>query len=87
MDDILLKYGLPGVGLMACGWLIMLLINWIKKLIKDNREAIEKKDDEHRKSIEKIIDRMNDTADETNKTLRDNTNILAGLKSLLENRK
>jgi hypothetical protein len=87
MEDALLKYGLSGIVLLACGLFIRLLINWIQKLIKDNREAMEKKDEEHRRSIEKIFDRMNETNDDTNKALRENTNILSGLKSLLENQK
>jgi hypothetical protein len=36
---------------------------------------------------ERNFDRMNETADETNKVIRENTNILSGLKTLLENRR
>lgn len=86
MDDILIKYGLPGIGLAGCGWLIKLLIDWKKKSDKDHAEALADKDEENRKTIERIVGRMDERSDDTNKTLRENTNVLSGLKALLENR-
>lgn len=98
MESKLMDYGVAGVGLLAMGALIMMLLRWIKKMIKDHQAAIERMDQEHRKAAEKrdedmrkmtegMFDRVNRMNDDTNRSLRDNTNILSGLKTLLETKK
>lgn len=42
---------------------------------------------EHRKERKENMERANQQVDETNRVLRENSNILQGLKTLLENKK
>lgn len=53
--------------------------------IIEKRHAKERKEWADRE--EKNFNRVNEIADETNKVLRENTNILSGLKTLFENRR
>jgi hypothetical protein len=69
MNDILEKYGLPGVVIIGMAWFVMYLM----KEHKNERK-------EWQKTNEKL-------QDDTNKNIKENTNILAGLKTLLEHRK
>lgn len=43
--------------------------------------------EESRKREKEYFERLNDISDDTNKVIRENTSILSGLKTLLENRK
>lgn len=76
MTEILLKYGFPGVALIGLAAYIIRI---------EGRHAKERK--EWMEQQEKQFDRLNEIADESNRVTRDNTNILTGLKTLLENRK
>lgn len=80
---MLLKYGLAGVCLIAMA--LYILKQDKHKEEQDDRH--EKKEKEWRDTMEKVTDKMDNRSEETNKNIRDNTNILAGLKTLLENRK
>lgn len=76
MEKIFLQYGVMGAIAIALAYYILSLQNQHKK----ERE-------EWRKAQEKHIDRMDDIARENNKVIREHTNILSGLKSLLESRR
>lgn len=76
MSDILLKYGILGVVVLG-------LASYIIRI--EMRHAKERK--EWNEKDEKNFERVNKITDESNKVLRENTNILSGLKTLLENRK
>lgn len=76
MMDELLKYGFPGICLVAVGI-------YLARKDKDHR----KERDKWYEVTDKHFDRLNEMNDETNKVLRENTNILTGLKTLLENRR
>lgn len=87
MTDTFLKAGVLGAGLIALAWFIMYLM---KQHRAERKEWMEKQEAERKQWLEtqeKQFDRMNDVTDESNKVLRENTNILSGLKTLLENRK
>lgn len=74
MEDELLKYGLSGIALFAMGWFILYLMREHKK---ERAELISK--------IEKMFDKQDDRAKDTNTVIKENTNILSGLKTLFEN--
>lgn len=83
MEEIYLKYGLGGVGIAALVIIIKILWKWLQKQDEHKNKQIE----DAKQVNEKLFERLNDITDETNKVLRENTNILTGLKTLLENRK
>ena len=85
MDDILLKYGLPGVVIAGLAAFVLKLIDWQRKDRKEWKEEISQIQEENRKVHEKQFDRLNQLTDESNRVTRENTNILTGLKTLLEN--
>ena len=75
MDKILLQYGVLGVVVLGLAYYIL------------------RRDAAHKKERKELIDmneqnfkRVNEITDENNRVLRENTNILSGLKTLLENR-
>lgn len=76
MEKIFLQYGVMGAIAVALGYYI--------RTIQASHKA---ERDEWRKMQEKQLDRMDDIAKENNKVIREHTNILSGLKSLLENRR
>jgi hypothetical protein len=76
MEEKMLQYGILGICVVAMGWYIIL---------KDKHH--EKRENEWQETVNKIADRMDKREEETNKTIRENTGILQGLKTLLENRK
>lgn len=69
MQEILVKYGLAGVGLAALSWFVLFLMKSHKEERKEWKKTIEDQFKEH------------------NQVMRDNTSILSGLKTLLENKK
>lgn len=76
MNEVLLQYGVLGVVVIG-------LASYILKI-----EARHKKErDEWREQDSKQLDRVNQMNDTNNQVLREHTNILQGLKTLLENRK
>jgi hypothetical protein len=75
VNEILAKWGAAGVIISALAIYIVRI---------EARHKSERK--EWRETIGKQFDRMNDQTDESNKTTRENTNILQGLKTLLENK-
>lgn len=85
MDDIFLKYGLPGAIIFALSTFVYKLIDWHRKDRAEWHEQYDKQVEESRKLQEQQFDRLGELTDESNKVLRDHTNVLSGLKSLLEN--
>jgi hypothetical protein len=75
MEKLLENYGILGIIVVALGIYILKI---------EARHKSERK--EWRETIGKQFDRMNQQTDDNNKTTRENTNILQGLKTLLENK-
>lgn len=76
MIELFLQYGvLGGVVVGLAGYILRI----------EGRHKKERK--EWMEMQERQFDRTNDMTDETHRVLRENTNILAGLKTLLENRR
>ena len=75
MEKDLIQYGAIGIMLALC-------VVYINKLRSDHKKE--------RKDLldmnEKNFNRVNEITDENNRVLRENTNILSGLKTLLENK-
>lgn len=76
MEELLKSYGLAGIVIVALAAYVLRI---------EKRHTKERK--EWKESQDKQFDRVNEMTDESNKVLRENTNILSGLKSLLEHRK
>jgi hypothetical protein len=76
MEKIFLQYGILGAIPLALAGYIMYLHTQHRK-----------ERDEWRQAQDKLMDRMDDTAKENNKVIREHTNILSGLKSILESRR
>lgn len=76
MEEVLKQWGVAGAIIVALAAYIIRI---------EGRHARERK--EWRETQSKQFDRLNDINDQNNKVLRENTNILSGLKSLLEHRK
>lgn len=74
--DLFSQYGFFGVVLGG-------LVTWILIMRKDHKQEIGKRDE----ILNKISDKIDVNEKRTQDIIRDNTNILAGLKTLLENRK
>lgn len=76
LETILEKYGLPGIFIIA----LIVALKWgagmFQKMLADHKAER----DEWKKSNERL-------QDDANKNIRENTNVLSGLKTLLENRK
>ena len=71
-----LQFGLPGIVIVGLSSLL--------KVVWDRLTKIEERHREERREWENKSD---ERARETNNVIRENTNILSGLKTLLENRK
>lgn len=76
MEAALLQYG--AIGAMLIG-----LAAYILRI--EARHKKERKEWMEMQSTQ--FDRMNELSDESNKVIREHTNILTGLKTLLENRR
>lgn len=76
MDAVLLQYGILGAVVVG-------LSSYILKI--EARHRKERK--EWQEIASNQFKRMNDLGDETNQVIREHTNILSGLKTLLENRR
>jgi len=76
MENELLKYGVLGVVVIGMAWFIMYMV-------KDHRK--ERK--EWREFQEKQMDRIMKAGDESNRVIREHSNLLSGIKTLLENRR
>jgi len=76
MEQALLQYGAIGVMLIGMSAYILRI---------EARHKKERKEWMDMQSTQ--FDRMNELSDESNKVIREHTNILIGLKTLLENRK
>lgn len=75
MEELLKSYGLAGVIIVAlAGYVIRI----------ETRHKSERK--EWKDTIDKQFNRMDEMSDEGHKAVRENTSILQGLKTLLENR-
>lgn len=86
MENEFLKYGAWGAAVLGLSAFVLILINWLKKKDDDHTKVIDRITDEHRKMVEKIFDKNIQQTENTNEILRENTNILSGLKTLLENK-
>lgn len=86
MNEALLKYGLGGIIIAGMAWFILYLMKDHKKEREEMRVGNEKQRIEDRETRNKQFKRMEEMADESNKSVRENTNILTGLKTLLENK-
>lgn len=76
MEKELLQYGVLGIVVIGMAYYILKI------------EARHKRERKELMDINaKQFDRVSDMNDESNKVLRENTNILSGLKALLENRR
>ncbi len=76
MNEEFTKYGLPGIVIGGLCFAVIKLWAFIATMRKEHKEDSA----EWRKVVEKQFE-------EQNKTTKDNTGILQGLKTLLENRK
>lgn len=85
MEDVFIKYGLPGAVIAALALFVAKLIEWHRKDRQAWEEQTKKQRQEMMELFEKLFNRQADLTDESNRVTRDNTSILAGLKSLLEN--
>lgn len=75
MDKALLEYGALGIMVALCVGYILRIET---RHHKERKEWIQVQEDH--------FDRLNQLTDESNKVLREHTNILSGLKILLENK-
>lgn len=76
MENQFLQYGVLGAVCIAMAWYVMFLQKEHRKERKEWRDFQEKQ-----------VDRMAEQTDESNKVMREHSNLLSGLKTLLENRK
>jgi hypothetical protein len=83
MTEGFLQYGVLGLVVLALGGYVLRIEARHSKEKKESREERE----QLLKLNEKNFDRISEMSDETNKVLRENTNIISGLKSLLETRR
>lgn len=65
------------------GLLVMLLVAFLKT----QREDHKKEREEWHETIKEQMDKADKRQEETNKTIKDNTGILQGLKTLLEHKR
>lgn len=76
LNDVALQYGFIGIAVIG-------LASYIIKI--ESRHKKER--DEWRKMIERQNERTDKMTDENNKVIREHSNILSGLKTLLESRR
>lgn len=76
MEKSMLDYGILGIVVVALATYIIRIENRHRR----ERKELAERDERH-------FNRVNQLTDESNKVTRENTNILQGLKTLLENRK
>lgn len=76
MEELIKSYGLTGIIIAALAAYVLRI---------EQRHSKERK--EWRESQEKQSDERNEMSRETNTVLRENSNILSGLKTLLENKR
>lgn len=86
-EDILLKYGLPGIMII----ILLVAIRWgatfVKDLMKDHKTEREETENQHRREREgwNLINQRQ--LEESNKNINKNTDVLSELTSLLKSRK
>lgn len=83
MNEVFVQYGVLGVMVGTSLSAIYYLVKWLKK--KDEEHAKERS--EWLQTMEDITDKSDKTSKETNTIIRENSSILFGLKSLLEQQK
>jgi len=76
METVLLQYGILGVVVLGLSGYILRI---------ESRHRKERKEWQDIQSSQ--FKRMNELGDETNEVIREHTNMLSGLKTLLENKK
>lgn len=76
MEKELFQYGILGIVVVALSGYVLRIEGRHKKERKEWMEMQERQ-----------FDRTNDLADESNKVIREHTNLLSSLKSMLENRR
>lgn len=81
------KYGIPGViatvAIATISWCVVFIKGLLKEH-KEERESIERNNRAERDDWKRTIERQNE---ESNRNIKENTNVLSGLKTLLENRR
>lgn len=85
MEDVFIKYGFPGAVIAALSIFVVKLIDWHRKDRQDWEDQRIREQEESRKINDQHFDRLGELTDESNKVMREHSNILTGLKTLLEN--
>lgn len=80
MNDLIKEWGAPGI-------IIIILASYYAIKDKSHGKQIEKMNDDHKEERQDWQRANERQQEESNKNIRENTNILAGLKTLLESRK
>lgn len=83
MTEGFLQYGILGLVVVALG-------SYVLKIEARHRKEKKELMELHERQLhvqERQFDKISDITEETNKVIREHTNILAGLKSLLENQR
>jgi hypothetical protein len=85
MENELLKYGLSGICIAGLAWYILHSEESHRKERKEWRDQQKLETEQNLKVQKEQFDRINEISDTSNQLTRENTNILTGLKTLLEN--
>lgn len=86
-EDVLLKYGLPGIFIV----ILIVAIKWgavfVKDLMKEHKDEREEQENQHRREREtwNLINQRQ--LDESNKNIKENTNVLSELTTILKTKK
>lgn len=86
MTEVFAQYGILGAVVICLAGYILRIEGRHKKERKEWLDEHKRERNEWLESHQRQIDRANQVADDTNRTLRENTNILTGLKTLLESK-
>lgn len=79
MQDIFLKYGISGAVIVALSWYILRIEDRHRKERKEYADRMMEQEKRNQEVTGKMFDKMIESTDK-------NTNILSGLKTLLENK-
>lgn len=79
MQDIFLKYGITGAVIVALAWYILRIEDRHRKERKEYADRLMEQERKNQEITGKMFDKMIESTDK-------NTNILSGLKTILENK-
>lgn len=85
MEEIILKYGLPGAIIVGLGIYVLKIEKRHREERKEWMDSQLREAEEYRKTQERQFDRMNEMSDHNTEALNKTGGILSGLKTLLEN--